>query len=52
MKPYIELFEKFIGKMEVGWKEKTLLQSGMYCILSSHYIDSADSEGINHKFSV
>lgn len=29
MKPYIELFEKFIGKMEVGWKEKTLLQSDM-----------------------
>jgi hypothetical protein len=29
MKPYIEQLEKFIGKMEVDWKEKTLLQSGM-----------------------
>lgn len=52
MKPYIELFEKFIGKMEVGWKEKTLLQSGMYCILSSHCIDSIDSEGANHELFV
>lgn len=29
MKPYIELFEKFIGKMEKTWKEKTLLQSDL-----------------------
>lgn len=29
MKPYIELFEKFIGKMEKNWKEKTLHQSDM-----------------------
>jgi hypothetical protein len=29
MKPYIELFERFIGKMEKNWKEKTLHQSGM-----------------------
>ena len=29
MKTPIELFEKFIAKLEKTWKEKTLLQSGM-----------------------